>query len=321
MSTTLLLLCLLVSFSFLVAAAPQRGLIGPQKFSEEESDMISAVTTCQTAILRYNYVNHLIVELICCAWMKRDLISLYEHEQWTRMIIFGDEYGIFLLFVWKKILLGVVPPTHLLQMLPGGKCPSKSDFNHLHNWTWTATLHNIVSRCFEKNSCGGLFVVHSNDTRTNIALGACAFLSKVQTFKAQYSESAFYMQVKDLIDEEDNVDSLVSERNVGRPKLDSEDTNGNLDESSQTTHSLESEEDLSKNQAQLDKIFRNPPTTNRLPFASKGCLGGSHERCIKDAEEGGCGALEQFDLQSYIKCVHHCVEHCKTEAENLVERK
>merc|ERR1712130_800544 len=225
MSTTLLLLCLLVSFSFLVAAAPQRGLIGPQKFSEEESDMISAVTTCQTAILR------------CCT-----------------------------------------PDT-----------PTT-------NATW---------RCFEKNSCGGLFVVHSNDTRTNIALGACAFLSKV----------------KDLIDEEDNVDSLVSERNVGRPKLDSEDTNGNLDESSQTTQSLESEEDLSKNQAQLDKIFRNPPTTNRLPFASKGCLGGSHERCIKDAEEGGCGALEQFDLQSYIKCVHHCVEHCKTEAENLVERK
>merc|ERR1712233_87869 len=225
MSTTLLLLCLLVSFSFLVAAAPQRGLIGPQKFSEEESDMISAVTTCQTAILR------------CCT-----------------------------------------PDT-----------PTT-------NATW---------RCFEKNSCGGLFVVHSNDTRTNIALGACAFLSKV----------------KDLIDEEDNVDSLVSERNVGRPKLDSEDTNGNLDESSQTTHSLESEEDLSKNQAQLDKIFRNPPTTNRLPFASKGCLGGSHERGIKDAEEGGCGALEQFGLQSYIKCVHHCVEHCKTEAENLVERK
>merc|ERR1712130_166317 len=225
MSTTLLLLCLLVSFSFLVAAAPQRGLIGPQKFSEEESNMISAVTTCQTAILR------------CCT-----------------------------------------PDT-----------PTT-------NATW---------RCFEKNSCGGLFVVHSNDTRTNIALGACAFLSKV----------------KDLIDEEDNVDSLVRERNVGRPKLDSEDTNGNLDESSQTTHSLESEEDLSKNQAQLDKIFRNPPTTNRLPFASKGCLGGSHERCIKDAEEGGCGALEQFDLQSYIKCVHHCVEHCKTEAENLVERK
>merc|ERR1712198_780623 len=195
MSTTLLLLCLLVSFSSLVAAAPQRGLIGPQKFSEEESDMISAVTTCQTAVLR------------CCT-----------------------------------------PDT-----------PTT-------NATW---------RCFEKNSCGGLFVVHSNDTRTNIALGACAFLSKV----------------KDLIDEEDNVDSLVSERNVGRPKLDSEDTNGNLDESSQTTYSLESEEDLSKNQAQLDKIFRNPslqqnPTTNRLPFSSKGCLGGSHESCIKDAKEG-----------------------------------
>jgi len=229
MSTTLLLLCLLVSFSFLVAAAPQRGLIGPQKFSEEESDMISAVTTCQTAILR------------CCT-----------------------------------------PDT-----------PTT-------NATW---------RCFEKNSCGGLFVVHSNDTRTNIALGACAFLSKV----------------KDLIDEEDKIDSLVSERNVGRPKLDSEDDNGHLDESSQTTQSLESDEDLSKNQEQLDKIFRNPSMQqnpyNHLPFASKGCLGGSHERCIKDAEEGGCGALEQFDLQSYIKCVHHCVEHCKTEAENLVERK
>merc|ERR1712130_1021076 len=66
MSTTLLLLCLLVSFSFLVAAAPQRGLIGPQKFSEEESDMISA--------------------------------SPHVSPQFS----------------------GVVPPTHLLQMLPGG---------------------------------------------------------------------------------------------------------------------------------------------------------------------------------------------------------
>jgi len=235
MSATCLLLCLLLSFSSLVAAAPQGALIGPQKFTEEESEIISPATTCQTAILR------------CCT-----------------------------------------PDT-----------PTT-------NATW---------RCFEKNSCGGLFVVHSNDTRTNLALGACAFLSKV----------------RDLIDEEDNTDSLVSERNVGRPKLQPEDDDGDLaetklDGSSQTTHSLESDEDLSnKRLEQLDKIFRNPttqqnPTTNHLPFASNGCLGGSHEKCIKDAEEGGCGALEHIP-ESYIKCVHHCVEHCKSPRENLVEIK
>ena len=43
-------------------------------------------------------------------------------------------------------------------------------------WMFDGTFDG---RCFEKNSCGGLFVVHTNDTVTNVALGACAFLSKV----------------------------------------------------------------------------------------------------------------------------------------------
>ena len=53
MSTTLLLLLVSVSFSSLfVVAAPiqEEGLIGPEK---EEPELISAATTCQTAILRF----------------------------------------------------------------------------------------------------------------------------------------------------------------------------------------------------------------------------------------------------------------------------
>jgi len=245
MSTTLLLLLVSVSFSsLLVVAAPNRStqeedligpenssqdLIGPEKDDQEggligpvkdESELISAATTCQTAILR------------CCT-----------------------------------------PNTPTTDA------------------TW---------RCFEKNSCGGLFVVHTNDTRTNIALGACAFLSKV----------------KELVDEEDNTDSSVSVRNGGRPNPFSEDddlTKTHKDGGSQI-HFFESKEET---------IVRNPTTqqnpTNRIPFASKGCHGGSHERCIMDAEEGGCGALEQIDPEAYVKCVHHCVEHCKTPEENLID--
>jgi len=160
-------------------------------------------------------------------------------------------------------------------------------------------------RCFEKNSCGGLFVVHTNDTETNITLGACAFLSKI----------------KELVDEEDNSDSTVSVRNGGRPDSFPEDellAKTHRGGSSQT-HSLESIEESSK----LEKIFRNPTKpqnpTNQIPFASNGCRGGSHERCIKDAEEGGCGALEQFGQEAYVKCVHHCVDHCKSPRDNLVE--
>jgi len=127
MSTTLLLLLASVSYSSLfVVAAPiqEGGLIGPEK---EESELISAATTCQTAILR------------CCT-----------------------------------------PNTPTTDA------------------TW---------RCFEKNSCGGLFVVHTNDTETNITLGACAFLSKI----------------KELVDEEDNNDSTVSVRNGGRPDPEDDD--------------------------------------------------------------------------------------------------
>jgi len=228
MSTTLLLLLVSVSFSsLLVVAAPNRstqekGLIGPEK---EESELISAATTCQTAILR------------CCT-----------------------------------------PNTPTTDA------------------TW---------RCFEKNSCGGLFVVHTNDTETNITLGACAFLSKI----------------KELVDEEDNTDSTVSVRNGGRPDSFPEDellAKTHRGGSSQT-HSLESIEESSK----PDKIFRNPTMpqnpTNQKPFASNGCRGGTHERCIKDAEEGGCGALEQFGQEAYVKCVHHCVDHCKSPRDNLVE--
>jgi len=198
MSTKLLLITFVSSS--LVAAAPNK-LIRPKRLTQEESDMISAATTCQAAILR------------CCS-----------------------------------------PDTPTTDA------------------TW---------RCFEKNNCGGLFVVHSNDTRTNIALGACAFLSKV----------------KGLIDEEENTDSGIGLRSGGRPVEHPE------------------EEDV-------DDVGRNPTVkqnpTNRPAFASNGCHGGSHERCINDVEDGGCAALEQ-DLESYVKCVHHCVDHCKTPGENFVE--
>jgi len=207
MSTTLLLIAF-VSSSMLVAAAPnkltQGALIRPKRLTQEESDMISAATTCQVAILR------------CCA-----------------------------------------PDTPTTDA------------------TW---------RCFEKNNCGGLFVVHSNATRTNMALGACAFFSKV----------------KSLIEEEDNTDSGISLRTSQRRPV---------------QHSEEEEEE--------DNVERNPTMqkqnpTNGLAFASTGCHGGSHERCINDVEEGGCAALEH-DLESYVKCVHHCVDHCKTPGENFVQ--
>ena len=129
------------------------------------------------------------------------------------------------------------------------------------------------------------------------------------------------MQIKELVDEEDNNDSAVSVRNGERPDPEDDDlakTDTDTDGSSQT-HSLEWIEESSK----LEKIFRNPTMpqnpTNLIPFASNGCRGGSHERCIKDAEEGGCGALEQFGQEAYIKCVHHCVDHCKSPRDNLVE--
>ena len=104
--------------------------------------------------------------------------------------------------------------------------------------------------------------------------------------------------MKGLIDEEDNTDSGVSLRSGGRP----------------VEHPEEEEDD--------DNIRRNPAVKQNSPnppaFASTGCHGGSHERCINDVEDGGCAALEQ-DLESYVKCVHHCVDHCKTPGENLVE--
>merc|ERR1712233_198465 len=111
---------------------------------------------------------------------------------------------------------------------------------------------NATWRCFEKNSCGGLFVVHDkNDTdRNNIALGACAFLS----------------QVKELVDEEDNTESTdVSVRNEGNPFAEEQDdlANTHTDKSSQSDSS-ESNEDPSKNKI-IFTIQQNP--TNRIPFA------------------------------------------------------
>jgi len=143
-------------------------------------------------------------------------------------------------------------------------------------------------RCFEKNSCGGLFVVHTNDTVTNVALGACAFLSKV----------------KDLVAEEKNSESLVSVRNEGRPKE-------NIDEENLPKTKAGDSKQKSKGQ-EMDKIVDLPRKQQHPSLISKLCLGGSHERCINDKEEG-CGALEHLSSQhdSYVKCVHHCVEHCK----------
>jgi len=50
-------------------------------------------------------------------------------------------------------------------------------------------------------------------------------------------------------------------------------------------------------------------------IASQGCSGGSYESCIKDELEG-CGALDTVTTHdSYVKCVHHCVDHCNREGE------
>ena len=129
--------------------------------------------------------------------------------------------------------------------------------------------------------------------------------------------------MKELVDEEDNTESTdvsfeedntdstdstdVSVRNEGNPFAEEQDdlANTHTDKSSQSDSS-ESNEDPSKNKI-IFTIQQNP--TNRIPFASEGCHGGSHEKCIED--EGGCGALEQINLENYVKCVHHCVEHCK----------
>jgi len=164
---------------------------------------------------------------------------------------------------------------------------------------------NATWRCFEKNSCGGLFVVHDkNDTdRNNIDLGACAFLSQVKELVDEEDNT----ESTDVnVDEEENTDSTdstdVSVRNEGNPFAEEQD---DLANTHKEESSSESNEDLSK-----EKIFRNQPKpTNRLPFESKGCHGGTHEKCIEDKE--GCGALEQINLENYVKCVHHCVEHCK----------
>jgi hypothetical protein len=246
MSTTPLLF--LVSYSsLLVLAAPNKstqeeGLIGPENLNEDEPELISTATTCQTAILR------------CCS-----------------------------------------PNTPTTDA------------------TW---------RCFEKNSCGGLFAVQ---TRSNNALGACAFLSKVEKFiviaarilPAFLIITRIYlhtlMQVKELVDEEDNTDSTVSVRTGGpNPFREDEHLAKTHTDGSSQTHSFESSEESSK----LDRIFRNPTTQQnpsiQIAFASNGCHGGSHKSCIEDAEEGGCGALEQLDHQAYVQCVHHCVQHCKS---------
>jgi len=67
---------------------------------------------------------------------------------------------------------------------------------------------------------------------------------------------------------EEEIDTEISERNVGRPGF------------------LQQE------------------------IASQGCSGGSYESCIKDELEG-CGALDTVTTHdSYVKCVHHCVDHC-----------
>merc|ERR1719167_1171992 len=72
---------------------------------------------------------------------------------------------------------------------------------------------------------------------------------------------------------EEDVDTEISERNVGRPGF------------------LQQE------------------------IASQGCSGGSYESCIKDELEG-CGALNTVTTHdSYVKCVHHCVDHCNREGE------
>merc|ERR1712212_63847 len=138
-TSTKLLLCsnmstklLLITFvsSSLVAAAPNK-LIRPKRLTQEESDMISAATTCQTAILR------------CCT----------------------------------------------------PKTPTTDA-------TW---------RCFEKNNCGGLFVVHEiNDNNNNAepSLGACAYLSKV---KSMIEEVGNEESIDKEEEEEDNKETFEEE--------------------------------------------------------------------------------------------------------------
>ena len=148
---------------------------------------------------------------------------------------------------------------------------------------------------------------------TNIALGACAFLSKVgkdhlvcfTKYDLNQDEVPFSHQVKDLVAEEKNSESLVSVRNEGRPKEDIEEEN-----LPKTKAGDSKQKNLSKGQ-EMDKIVDLPTKQQHPSLISKLCLGGSHERCINDKEEG-CGALEHLSSQhdSYVKCVHHCVEHC-----------
>ena len=50
---------------------------------------------------------------------------------------------------------------------------SESKYKELHK--------ESICRCFEKNNCGGLFVVHEikdNNNNAEPSLGACAYLSK-----------------------------------------------------------------------------------------------------------------------------------------------
>jgi len=146
-------------------------------------------------------------------------------------------------------------------------------------------------RCFEKNNCGGLFVVHEiNDNNNNAepSLGACAYLSKVKSMieevgneesidkeeEEEVNKETFEEELpKEELPIEEEIDTEISERNVGRPGF------------------LQQE------------------------IASQGCSGGSYESCIKDELEG-CGALDTVTTHdSYVKCVHHCVDHCNREGE------
>ena len=120
------------------------------------------------------------------------------------------------------------------------------------------------------------------------------------------TSSFFSHQVKDLVAEEKNSESLVSVRNEGRPKEDIEEENLPKTKAGDSKQKSKGQE--------MDKIVDLPRKQQHPSLISKLCLGGSHERCINDKEEG-CGALEHLSSQhdSYVKCVHHCVEHCKTK--------
>merc|ERR1712156_764756 len=82
-------------------------------------------------------------------------------------------------------------------------------------------------RCFEKNNCGGLFVVHEiNDNNNNAepSLGACAYLSKVKSMieevgnKESIDKETFEEELpKEELPIEEEIDTEISERNVGRP--------------------------------------------------------------------------------------------------------